>query len=85
MLLNKTLIPENFQLAKAPKLNAEVAAILTDSTKNSDKRLEKSQNQLGLAVARVVNLTTKRIDEVMDKLEIIKQLSELNQVLLDLL
>jgi hypothetical protein len=83
-LLNKTLIPENFQLAKAPKLNAEVASILTDSTRNRDKRLEKSQNQLGLVVARVVNLTTQLIDGDMDKLEIIKQLSELNQILLDL-
>ncbi|KAI8431181.1 hypothetical protein MSG28_001219 [Choristoneura fumiferana] len=47
-LINKTLIPENFQLAKAPKLNAEVSAILSDSTRNRDKRLEKSQNQLAL-------------------------------------
>lgn len=80
-LIAKTLIPENFQLAKAPKLNAEVASVLVDSAKNRDKRLEVMQNQLGSGIA---DLTSDLVSKDLSKLEIIKRISEVNQIFLDL-
>ncbi|KAL4718551.1 hypothetical protein ACJJTC_003394 [Scirpophaga incertulas] len=59
-LLTKILIPENFQMARAPKLNAEVAAVLTESAKNRDKRLQKSQNQLG-TVSKIIEKAGQQI------------------------
>lgn len=83
-LMAKMLIPKNFELAKAPKLNLEVASILTEPVKNRDKRLETAQDQLGAGIAGLVNLTKDLIQSDMDKLDIIKKLSEAIQVLLDL-
>ncbi|KAG6465371.1 hypothetical protein O3G_MSEX015111 [Manduca sexta] len=83
-LMEKILVPENFQLVKAPKLNLEIAVVLIESTKNRDKRLEKAQNHLGLGIASLTNLIAFLIEKDMDKLEIIKGLSEANQILLDL-
>lgn len=83
-LIEKILVPENFQLVKAPKLNPEIAAVLTDSTKNRDKRLEKAQCQLGLGISALTNLTSSLIDRDLDKMDVIKRLSETNQILLDL-
>ncbi|KAG6438994.1 hypothetical protein O3G_MSEX000392 [Manduca sexta] len=83
-LMEKILVPENFQLVKASKLNPEIAAVLIESTKNRDKRLEKAQNHLGLGIASLTNLIAFLIEKDMDKLEIIKGLSEANQILLDL-
>lgn len=80
-LIAKTLIPENFQLAKAPKLNAEVASVLVDSAKNRDKRLEVMQNQLGSGIA---DLTSDLVSKDLSKLEIIKRISEVNHIFLDL-
>lgn len=83
-LMTKTLIPENFQLAKAPKLNGEVVSILIDPAKNRDKRLETMQNQLGYGIAGLADLTSELITKDVSKLEIIKRISEVNQILLDL-
>lgn len=84
LISKQMLIPENFLLARAPKLNPEVSAVLTDPVKNRDKRLEKAQNQLGTAIAGLVNLTKDLIKSDMNKLDIIKRISEISQILLDL-
>ncbi|KAJ2949382.1 hypothetical protein O0L34_g15294 [Tuta absoluta] len=83
-LLTKMLVPENFIMAKAPKLNPEVASVLMDAAKNRDRRLEKMQNQLGAGIAGLANLTSELINSDLSKIEIIKKLSETNQILLDL-
>ncbi|XP_049872028.1 uncharacterized protein LOC126370937 [Pectinophora gossypiella] len=83
-LIEKMLVPENFTLAHAPKLNPDVAAVLSEAAKNRDKRLEKSQNQLGSGLAGLVNLTKDLINTDLEKLETIKRISEIAQVLLDL-
>ncbi|KAL4707140.1 hypothetical protein ACJJTC_018875 [Scirpophaga incertulas] len=36
--LSTILIPENFQLLKAPLLNQEISSVMTESTRNRDKR-----------------------------------------------
>lgn len=84
MLSEKILVPENFKLVKAPTLNQEIEAVMTESTKNRDKRLEKAQNQLGVGISALTALTSHLIDQDMEKMEIIKRLSETNQILLDL-
>lgn len=83
-ILGKMLVPENFLLARAPKLNPEVCAVLSDTIKNRDKRLEKVQNQLGSGIAGLVNLTKDLITSDLDKMDIIKRISEVSQILLDL-
>lgn len=80
----KICVPENFQLVKAPKLNPEISAVLIESTRNRDKRLEAAQNYLGLGISAVTALTSSLIEKDMDKMDIIKRLSETNQILLDL-
>ncbi|XP_047986713.1 uncharacterized protein LOC125226693 [Leguminivora glycinivorella] len=83
-LVEKMLIPSNFLLARAPKLNPEVAAVINDAAKNRDSRLEKAQNQLGHGIAGLANLTKELIKSDLNKLDIIKQISEVTQILLDL-
>ncbi|KAL4721672.1 hypothetical protein ACJJTC_011788 [Scirpophaga incertulas] len=80
----KILVPENFQLVKAPKLNPEIASVLTEPCRNRDKRLERFQNNLGLGISALTSLTSLLIDKDLDKLDIIKQLSTTSQLLLDL-
>ncbi|XP_063366064.1 uncharacterized protein LOC134654544 [Cydia amplana] len=83
-LVDKILMPSNFLLARAPKLNPEVAAVINESAKNRDMRLEKAQNQLGRGIAGLANLANDLIKSELDKLDIIKKISEVTQVLLDL-
>ncbi|XP_064292240.1 uncharacterized protein LOC135309787 [Plodia interpunctella] len=78
------LVPENFQLVKAPKLNPEIAAVTNDSTKNRDKRLEGAQAYLGLGIAALTNIISSLIEKDLDKVDLIKRLSEVNKILLDL-
>lgn len=85
ILKGKMLVPENFTLARAPKLNPEVASVLSDSAKNRDKHLEAAQNQLGTGIAGLVNLTKDLIQtQSIDKIDILKRISEVSQILLDL-
>lgn len=84
LLVGKMPVPSNFLLAQAPKLNQEVAAVLHDTAKNRDKRLEVAQNQLGVGIAGLANLTKDLIKGDLIKLEIITRMSEITQVLLDL-
>lgn len=67
--IEKTQIPSSFLLAK---LNPEVNAVLSDAARNRNKRWEKSQNQLGLGKARLVNLTKDLIRTDCSKLNTIK-------------
>lgn len=83
-LADKMPTPGNFLLARAPKLNPEVAAVINDSARNRDNRLEKAQNQLGRGIAGLANLTKELIRSDLNKLEIIKKNSEVTQILLDL-
>ncbi|XP_047987139.1 uncharacterized protein LOC125226992 [Leguminivora glycinivorella] len=83
-LTEKFLVPENFKLLKAPKLNAEIATVMSESSRQRDKRMEKSQNQLGLAIAGLSKLTGSLISENLDKLAIIKQIADVSQLLADL-
>lgn len=82
--MESILIPENFKTLKAPILNQEIASVLSDSTKKRDSRLEKTQNSLGKGIAAITSLLSTLIDGEIEKSDIIKKLSEIGQVLLDL-
>lgn len=84
-LLSTILIPENFQILKAPLLNQEIASVMTESSRNRDKRLERAQNHLGVGIAGLTDLMTSLMEgKNVDKLEMVKKLSEVGQILLDL-
>lgn len=82
--LKKTLTPENFTLVKAPKINLEISAVISDNIKHRDKFLERAQNQLGLGIAGLTNLASALIKEDHTKVEILKRISEVSQIFLDL-
>ncbi|XP_047021797.1 uncharacterized protein LOC124635322 [Helicoverpa zea] len=80
----KSLVPENFKLAKAPLLNPEIIPVLSEPIKNRDKLLEKAQNHLGRGIAGLTNLTCSIIDGDTDKIQLLKKISDINKILLDL-
>lgn len=83
-LQDKMHIPENFRMIKSPLLNPEISAVLGDSVRNRDKLLEKSQNHLGMGIAGLTNLASTLAAGNMDRLDIIKKVSEINMIFLDL-
>ncbi|KAL4705170.1 hypothetical protein ACJJTC_007916 [Scirpophaga incertulas] len=84
-LLSTILVPENFQLLKAPLLNQEISSVMTESTRNRDKRLERAQNNLGVGIAGLTALISNLMEaKHIDNLDLIKKLSEVGQLLLDL-
>lgn len=83
-LMESIHIPENFKLLKAPELNTEISTVLSQTSRNRDKRLEKNQNHLGKGIAAITNLMSMLINAEMEKTDIIKKLSEIGQLLLDL-
>ncbi|KAL4709367.1 hypothetical protein ACJJTC_007099 [Scirpophaga incertulas] len=78
------LLPENFKMLKAPKLNPEISAVVSEAARNRDTRLSRYQNDLGIGLASISNLLSALIDDKVEKSEIIKKLSETGQFLLDL-
>lgn len=83
-ILEKVLVPDNFRLAKAPLLNPEIMPVLSEPARNRDKLLEKSQNQLGLGISGLTNLASTMIEGKTDKIQMLKKLSEVSQIFLDL-
>lgn len=80
----KFLVPDNFRLAKAPILNPEIVPVLSESARHRDKLLEKSQNQLGLGISELTNLASAVIQGDLNKIDILKKVSEISQIFLDL-
>lgn len=83
-IMENTLIPDNFRLAKAPLLNTELIPVLSDASRNRDKLLEKSQNQLGVGISGLSDLATSVINGNTDKIELLKKISDISKIFLDL-
>ncbi|XP_061704191.1 uncharacterized protein LOC133515637 [Cydia pomonella] len=83
-ILEKALIPENFLLLKAPQLNPEIAPILSETVKNRDKSIEKIQQHLGIGIAALSNLTSQVIKTDINKIEMLRNLSQVSNILSDL-
>lgn len=80
----KIHIPENFRIIKAPILNSEISVVLGDNVRNRDKLIEKFQNDLDMQIAAVTNLLSTLATGNMNRLDIIKRLSGINNTCQDL-
>lgn len=83
--LNKEYpIPENCPLLQAPKLNPEIAAAVSDSSRHRDKKVESVQQQLGRGITALNKGLELLLDESKDRLLCIKFLSDSCRLLCDL-
>ncbi|CAK1582599.1 unnamed protein product [Parnassius mnemosyne] len=82
-LLKAYLIPENCKLLRAPTLNPEIAAALTDAARNRDKKIEVDQQKLGLGIT-AVNRAMSLLLIGDNKVQAIKILSDACRILSDL-
>lgn len=76
-------VPDNCRLLKAPGLNPEIAAAITEGLRLKDKKRQEKQNQLGLGITAI----SRAMDIVINdgnKIDIIKLLSEGCRILADL-
>ncbi|XP_049866909.1 uncharacterized protein LOC126367441 [Pectinophora gossypiella] len=85
-LLKEQLIPDNCKLLKAPTLNPEISAAITEAARNRDKKLENAQQQLGLGItainrAMAILFTS---DDKENKVQAVKILSDACRILCDL-
>lgn len=83
-LMKQYQIPENCTLLKAPKLNPEVAATLSDTTRNKDKRVESAQQQLGLGITALNKGLSLLLENGTERVKAIKFLSDSSRLLCDL-
>lgn len=83
-LLKDLLVPQNCNLLQAPKLNPEISAAVAESTRNRDKKLVSSQQQLGAGVTAVNRAMDLLLNKEFDKLKVIKHLSDACRILSDL-
>ncbi|XP_060802611.1 uncharacterized protein LOC106136164 [Amyelois transitella] len=84
-LLKEYLVPQNCTLLQAPKLNPEISAAITESSRNRDKKVLSAQQQLGAgvtAVNRAMDLILNSENDI--KLKTIKYLSDACRILCDL-
>lgn len=82
-LLEEYLIPENCTLLQAPKLNREVAAAISEASRQRDKRKETEQQQLGAGISAINKALTLMLTSD-NKIEAIKLISDGCRILTDL-
>lgn len=82
-LVKEFTIPDNCKLLRAPSLNPEVSAAITETARQRDKKLEISQQQLGLGISAMNRAMTILLTGD-DKIQAIKTLSEATRLLSDL-
>lgn len=83
-LMKQYQIPENCTLLQAPKLNPEIAATISDVTRNKDKRVESAQQQLGLGITALNKGLSLLLENDTDRVKAIKFLSDSSRLLCDL-
>lgn len=84
-IIKRNSLPENCQLLDAPILNEEVEAVISESGRNRDKGIAHQQKEMGTALAIIGKIMTKILtDNDIDKLEVLKSLSESTKLLSDL-
>ncbi|KAI5638958.1 hypothetical protein NE865_08410 [Phthorimaea operculella] len=82
-LLKEYLIPSNCKLLQAPKLNAEIAAAVSEGVRGRDKKYVAVQQQLGQGIA-AVNRAMDVLLKSDNKVEALKYLSDSGRILSDL-
>lgn len=85
-LLKEYAIPDNCRLLRAPSLNPEISAAVTDMTRARDKKLEGIQQQLGLGITAINKAMSVLLtgDDKQNKIQAIKRLSDGCRILTDL-
>jgi hypothetical protein len=85
-LLKEYTIPENCKLLRAPSLNAEISAAVTDIARGRDKKIESSQQQLGIGISALNRAMTLLLttEDKQSKVQAIKILSDGCRILSDL-
>ncbi|KAL4719786.1 hypothetical protein ACJJTC_005177 [Scirpophaga incertulas] len=82
-LLKEFNVPENCKLLKAPTLNPEISAALSDVTRNRDKNIQTKQEQLGLGITAISRAITSLLQSD-DKALAVKILTDGCRILADL-
>ncbi|KAL4721630.1 hypothetical protein ACJJTC_013531 [Scirpophaga incertulas] len=82
-LLKEYNVPNNCKLLKAPTLNAEIAAAISDIIRTRDKKIEIKQDQLGLGIT-AINRAISLLLTGEDKIHAVKILSDGCRILSDL-
>lgn len=82
-LLKKYLFPKNVQYSKGPTLNPEIFTMLTEASRNRDKRLLIKQDQLGKALTGVGMAMTTLLRKNPDLSEVIRILNDAGKLLAD--
>ncbi|KAL4719604.1 hypothetical protein ACJJTC_004648 [Scirpophaga incertulas] len=83
ILLKEYNVPNNCKLLKAPTLNAEIAAAISDIIRTRDKKIEIKQDQLGLGIT-AINRAISLLLTGEDKIHAVKILSDGCRILSDL-
>lgn len=83
LIFKPYIIPSNCKLLKAPSLNAEISAAITESLKTRDKKLENYQQQLGIGITAINRALTLLLTGG-DQIQSIKILSDASRILCDL-
>lgn len=83
-LMKQYQIPENCTLLQAPKLNPEIAATISDTTRTKDKRVESAQQQLGLGITALNKGLSLLLENGAERVKAIKFLSDSSRLLCDL-
>ncbi|KAI8428154.1 hypothetical protein MSG28_002401 [Choristoneura fumiferana] len=82
-ILKKYLLPNNCQLSKPPTLNPEVAAVLTESSRNRDTRILKKQSQIGCALAVIGKVVSGMLKKSIEAQEALRLLSDASKLIAD--
>ncbi|XP_047984704.1 uncharacterized protein LOC125235531 [Leguminivora glycinivorella] len=85
-LIKEYSIPENCKLLRAPSLNAEISAAVTDIARGRDKKIEAEQQLLGVGLSAINRAMTLLLttDDKQSKVRAIKTLSDGCRILSDL-
>lgn len=78
------LVPVNCKLLDAPKLNIELQGVLNNPSKTRDNLLQERQQVMGLAISGLCQVIHNLSKKDFDKLNILKNLSDVSRVLSNL-
>ncbi|XP_049872107.1 uncharacterized protein LOC126370975 [Pectinophora gossypiella] len=82
-LIKGYLLPKNCPLTKAPVLNPEIAAVLNESARNRDARVQRKQSQIGCVLAILGKTMSGILTKSSDTSEILRLLTDATKLLSD--
>lgn len=82
-LHKRYLFPKNLPFSKAPTLNPEIAAMLTEASRNRDQRILAKQEQIGKALSGLGKAMTFLLKKEPNIAEAIRTLSDVGKLVAD--